>query len=211
MSKLNVHNLISVLKDNFINKKQKASTSPVIRSELENLFQDMETMLLNQNIEESVKYILWQGLLNRYGIFGYDRNTVRMFGVNKTSYSDKTYKRGDVLSIDFGASNLGNEFSYTHLGIVINDYTDYSVIVPLTSFKEERLESKPEDQKNATMLLYKEDYNFLEDDSLVLIYQIRSISKNRITKYIGRVDDSEFFDNIFSKMFKMGIDKQPAT
>jgi mRNA-degrading endonuclease toxin of MazEF toxin-antitoxin module len=208
MAKLKTSNLTAILGDKKIDKKQKASTSLIVCSELNNLFNDMKIMLLNQNIEDSIKYILWQGLLNRYGIFGYQRNNIRKFGKEQDiTYSDKTYECGDLLSIDFGTSNFGNEFSFTHSAYVVSDFTDYIIVVPITSCGEGRLESKPLDGQEATILLSKEEFKVLANDSYALTYQIRSVTKSRITKYIGNIDCPKLAEKIFSNIFKKGVDK----
>lgn len=111
----------------------------------------------------------------------------RVFGKSKVNYYDVDYKHGDLISIDFGTSNIDKEFSYTHSAIVLKSYTDYVVVIPITSRKEGRLESKPVDEQNDTMVITKKDFKDIETDSYIMLYQIRSVSKNRIQKNIGSI------------------------
>lgn len=116
--------------------------------------EDTKIALYNQNREYAVKYVLWQGLLNQYGIFGRKRNSKRAFGVNKEiNYYDETFEHGDLVSIDFGTSNIDKEFSFTHTAIVIKSYTDFIVVVPTTSCKDGRLETKPKDEQDDTLVI----------------------------------------------------------
>jgi len=54
------------------------------------------------------------------------------------NYYDDNYKHGDLISVDFGTSNLDKEFSFTHTAIVLKSYTDYIVVIPTTSCKDGR-------------------------------------------------------------------------
>ena len=196
MAKFNANNLISILNDNAISKSQKAKNINTINAEMSNLFDDIKAIIDNQSVEDTIKYLLWQGLLNNYGIFGYKRNEIRTFGKYKKSYSDKSYNRGDLLSIDFGTSNIGKEFSYTHTGIVIGDYSNYVIIIPITTCEEGRLDNKSSDELQSTMIIYKKDCPILVSDSFVLLYQIKSVSKNRITKNIGNISNTPIMNEI---------------
>lgn len=186
-----------------VDKGKKARNFNSIKAQIDNVMLDTKIMLNNQSAEDVIKYILWQGILNQYGIFGQKRNDERTFKGGKENYYSKSYIHGDLLSIDFGTSNLGNEFAFTHTAIVIADYTDYVLVIPVTSCKEGRLEDTPEDEIRDILTITKKDFEDIESDSYVLLYQIRSVSKNRITKYIGTISGTNILDNIDKKIIEI--------
>ena len=181
-------------------KNKKAHSDQVIKSEIKNLMEDIKISLYNQNREDAVKYVLWQGILNQYGIFGTRRNTKRKVGKNQTNYYDLQYEHGDLISIDFGTSNIDKEFSFTHTAIVLKSYTDYIVVIPTTSCKDGRLENKPEDEQNDTLIISSKDYADIKSDSYIMLYQIRSVSKNRIQKVIGTIKNTPRMKEIDKKL-----------
>lgn len=182
-------------------KKKKAQSDVVIKKEIENVMEDTKISLFRQSRENAARYALWQGLLNQYGIFGNRRDTKRLFGENKNiNYYDKNYEHGDLISIDFGTSNLDKEFSFTHTAIVLKSYTDYIVVIPTTSCKEGRLETKPQDEQDDTLLITSKDFADIESDSYIMIYQIRSVSKNRIQKKIGSIKGTKLLNKIEHKI-----------
>lgn len=184
-------------------KKKKAQSSTELKNEIKNVLYDTKIILYNQTREDAIKYILWQGLLNRYGIFGTNRNQHRLFNGGKIDYYSQEYKHGDIVSIDFGTSNIGSEFSFTHTALVLHSFTDFLIVIPITTAKSKRLENKPIDEQESTLIIQKEDFPFIESDSYVLVYQIKSVSKNRITKKIGNVSNSKFLCDVDNEVFKI--------
>jgi len=61
-------------------KSKKAQSNTIIKEEINNVMEDTKISLYNQDREYAVKYALWQGLLNQYGLFGTRRSTKRLFG-----------------------------------------------------------------------------------------------------------------------------------
>lgn len=202
MALFNARNIINRLNSmTDTDKKKRADTDPVIKSEIKNVLDDTKISLYRQSREKATKYALWQGLLNQYGLFGKHRDEKRLFGKHKNiNYYDKTYNHGDIISIDFGTSNMDKEFSYTHSAIVLKSYTDYVVVVPMTSCKEGRLEEKPKDEQDDTLLITSNDFANIESDSYVMLYQVRSVSKNRIQKKIGTIKGKELLGKIDYKV-----------
>lgn len=192
---LKLINMLNSMSDE--DKNKTAKTSNIIQDELRKLFRETKILVTKQKREDAIKYALWQGLLNQYGIFGNKRNT------HKTSFYDKIYKHGDLISIDFGTSNIGVEFSYTHTAIVLKNYTDYIVVIPTTSVKEHRLENKPKDEQNDTMVITSDDFDGIESDSYIMLYQVRSVSKNRIQKIIGNIGDTDLMKRINQKLVEI--------
>lgn len=205
MAKFNVSRLLAEFnKMSKEDKKKKAHSNVVIHDEIENVMEDTKISLYNQPREYAVKYALWQGLLNQYGIFGTHRSSKRLFGKEKDiNYYDENYKHGDLISIDFGMSNLDKEFSYTHTAIVLKSYTDYVVVIPTTSCKEGRLETKPQDEQDDTLIITYNDFSNIESDSYIMIYQVRSVSKNRIQKKIGSIGGTTLLENIDNKILEI--------
>jgi len=67
-------------------------------------------------------------------------------------------------------------------GDAMNEMTDLCIICPLTS----KIKNYP-----GSLLLVKNQQNGLTDDSEVLIFQIRVISKSRLVKKIGVITGDE--------------------
>lgn len=202
MPKFSAGRIISALNSmSDTDKSKKAQSNTVIKEEIDNVMEDTKISLYNQDREYAVKYALWQGLLNQYGLFGTRRSTKRLFGKNKDiNYYDDNYKHGDLISIDFGTSNLDKEFSFTHTAIVLKSYTDYIVVIPTTSCKDGRLETKPQDEQDDTLIITSNDFENIESDSYIMLYQIRSVSKNRIQKKIGTINGKELLSKIDYKI-----------
>lgn len=202
MPKFNAQNIIARLKNmSDVDKNKKANSDTIIKEEINNVMDDVKISLYRQSREKAAKYVLWQGLLNQYGLFGTQRNNKRLFGKNKDiNYYDTEYSHGDLVSVDFGTSNLDKEFSFTHTAIVLKSYTDYIVVLPTTSCKEGRLENRPKDEQQDTLTITSEDFKEIESDSYIMLYQIRSVSKNRIQKTIGTIKDTELIKKIDYKM-----------
>lgn len=199
-NRFNANRLIQLLSSmSEEDKSKKAQTNNIIKEELEKVFGETRFAVQRRNREEAIKFALWQGLLNQYGIFGSKRD------LHKNSLYDNTYVHGDLISIDFGTSNIGAEFSYTHTAIVLKSYTDYVVVLPITSIKEGRLENKPQDEQDDTMMITDVDFADIESDSYIMLYQIRSVSKNRIQKIIGTISGSNLLKEIDHKLMDMYI------
>lgn len=202
MEHFNARKLIKILIESSPeDKKKKAYTSLEIKEEIKKICNDTKISLYHQTREDAIKYALWQGLLNQYGIFGTKRN------LHKNSLYDLNFKHGDLISIDFGTSNVGKEFSYTHTAIVLKSYTDFIVVIPTTSYKEGRLEHKPKDEQDDTLNLTPEYFKDLESESYIMLYQIRSVSKNRIQKKIGSIADTELMKTIDYRILKFFAEK----
>jgi len=93
MPKFNVQNIIARLKNmSDVDKNKKANSDTIIKEEINNVMDDVKISLYRQSREKAAKYVLWQGLLNQYGLFGTQRNNKRLFGKNKDiNYYDTEY------------------------------------------------------------------------------------------------------------------------
>ncbi|RFU70620.1 type II toxin-antitoxin system PemK/MazF family toxin [Peribacillus saganii] len=210
MAKIDTKSLFSILNAVDENNPKLAHTNLTILNELQNILADTGQAIQRLTEEEAIKTILWQGVLNEFGIYGDKKGTNRVFyKKNKatgksdpTTFASESFSRGKVLSIDFGTSNLDYEFSLTHTGIVLAEYKNLLVVVPVTSQKDKTLTSLPKEIQDVLIPITKKEYPFFENDSFALLHHIRSISKNRITKVIGSVAKTDIMDQIEEKLYE---------
>jgi len=196
--------LFEILKEANIDTRL-AKSNKVILSELAKLSKATEENIKNMTIEQSIKTILWQGILNKYGVFSPKKEELRRFvkkGVPKIYYRQQ-YQKGQLLSIDYGTSNIGKEFCLTHTSIVLYDFPGFVVVIPLTSQKDKQLNNLPQEIRDVIIPIYKTDYSILENDSYILVHQIKSVSKNRITKEIGSLTKTEIMNDIENTIYNI--------
>lgn len=196
--------LFEILKEANIDTRL-AKSNKVILSELAKLSKATEENIKNMTIEQSIKTILWQGILNKYGVFSPKKEELRRFvkkGVPKIYYRQQ-YQKGQLLSIDYGTSNIGKEFCLTHTSIVLYDFPGFVVVIPLTSQKDKQLNNLPQEIRDVIIPIYKTDYSILQNDSYILVHQIKSVSKNRITKEIGSLTKTEIMNDIENTIYNI--------
>lgn len=104
------------------------------------------------------------------------------------------YKKYDVVLVDFGNNYIDGEQGGIRPAVIVqndigNAYSTTTIVMPITS------KIKKVNQPTHT-LLKKNDNNGLSEDSMVLGECMRQISKKRIVKYIGTVEDKIFKENI---------------
>ncbi|WP_016994788.1 type II toxin-antitoxin system PemK/MazF family toxin [Lysinibacillus boronitolerans] len=201
---VNYSKIDSILKDTTVNKSGLASTNADLVTEISNCASEIEAWYKQSTIEEAIKSIFWHGTLKDYGTFGVKTLQTRNFYNKKTkTYYDlnQTIGRWKLLSIDFGVTNIGREFSLTHTGIVIADYSGMVVVLPITSQDSVDLSKVPNDIKKSFIPVSKVECQDLAKDSYVLIHQIRAVSKNRITKrgIIGKIENTSVQQKIEKK------------
>jgi len=113
------------------------------------------------------------------------------------------FKKWDIVSVDFGIStnlmneketfnkdiicekkgiNINKEFSLLHMAVIISpsflNKNGKVVVIPITSFNPEKHNAEYVNH----FILYKKYYKNLQNDSVVLLNEIRSIDIKRITK-----------------------------
>lgn len=130
-------------------------------------------IVTKQNLFNSLTFFMSNELWNDYGIYGSKKKQTR----NKSA--SNTYSRGRLLFIDFGQHNIGLEFSYEHIGIVLQDFGKLVTVVPVTSDRGQTFDPNIE---KAVIRVKSSSYNQFENDSILLLHQIRSVGKNRIVK-----------------------------
>lgn len=143
------------------------------QSLLENSLSDSLNALKEVGLKDAFTFAQWNSLWNQYGIYGEKKRE------NRNNFSSKTYKRGRLLLIDFGEHNIGLEFSYKHIGVVLKDFGGLVMVAPVTT---DRGQSYPSNVQNAVVRVKSEEYNQFDHDSVVLLHQISSVAKNRVIK-----------------------------
>lgn len=98
-------------------------------------------------------------------------------------------KRYDVLLVDFGKNSVDSEQSGIRPAVVIqndigNYYSPTTIVMPLTS------QHKSLNQSTHT-LIKKGESKGLVNDSVVLAECMRQVSKKRILKYLGKIEDEQ--------------------
>jgi len=113
---------------------------------------------------------------------------------------DKIFKQGDIVKVNFGY-NIGSEINKERFAIVISPnfiskFSKNCIVIPLTSFKENK--------KILPDIHYILDWYKEIKKSIVLINNIRDISKKRIIKKVWHLKkkDLENIINLVSDLFK---------
>lgn len=104
------------------------------------------------------------------------------------------YKKYDIVLVNFGCHYIDGEQGGVRPAIIVqndfgNTYSSTTIVMPVTT------KIKKLNQPTHT-LLKKNENNGLSEDSMVLGECMRQISKKRIVKYIGTVQDKTFRENI---------------
>ena len=96
-----------------------------------------------------------------------------------------TLRRGDVCLVNFDPT-VGSEINKTRPAMVIqnNVANQYSPIVIVAA-----ISSKFDDELYPTEILIRSGEAGLKQDSVVLLNQIRSIDRQRVSKRIGKVSE----------------------
>lgn len=102
----------------------------------------------------------------------------------------KKYKNGSIYHINY-SKTVHPELKEKHLGIIfnINSCENMVFCLPLTSPKEKHFYSKEDfKNRNYNKLKYSHLYYIKETDSIILMEQFRTISKNRIESPYKNID-----------------------
>jgi mRNA interferase MazF len=117
--------------------------------------------------------------------------------IHETSLNPKFhFVRGEIWHVNFGI-NIGSEFNYTRPALVyqnpIFSGSDTVMVIPITKFHDEK--KLPEHD-----IYLEKSLGSLDMDSILRIWSMRTISKRRIGKKIGKITDSEILDKIDTKI-----------
>lgn len=112
----------------------------------------------------------------------------------KKSFQTRKIKKGEVYQFEFG-KNFVPEMSYEHRGLVIGVNKKLLYVLPIFSYDPTKHPDvyHPTDNnqsKSDLFLLRKEEYPFIQRDSVMKLNDIRTVSVNRILYYQkdGRID-----------------------
>lgn len=154
-------------------EKVKLSSIISFNNNLEKSFQKSLEAVKKQDLFNSLSFYMWNEIWNDYGIYGAKKEHKR----NK--FAGKNFSRGRLIFIDYGQHNIGREFSYEHIGVVLQDFGNLITVLPVTSDRGQTFDSRIE---KSIIRVKSKDYNQFDNDSILLLHQIRSIDKNRIVK-----------------------------
>ena len=138
------------------------------------------------------------------------------------------YKKFEIVSISWGISiklitqeylkkeeiekfygiNIGVEFSndffikkeIRHMGIILsnnflNEKSESVLVAPITS-----LTNKHKEKHKNKVILLKKDFNFLDNDSVIILNKLKEIDKSRINKHIAFIDKTEIKNKINDRL-----------
>lgn len=98
-------------------------------------------------------------------------------------------KQGQIYLSDLNPVKGHEQAGYRPVLVIQNDILNHNlstvIILPITS----NLKHK----ENLTVYLLNKENSSMENDSLVLLFQIRTIDKLRLKKKIGEINQEEFY------------------
>ncbi|MCM3394848.1 MULTISPECIES: type II toxin-antitoxin system PemK/MazF family toxin [Cytobacillus] len=115
----------------------------------------------------------------------------RNYRIKQNSRSESTKRpRQNVYCIDFGV-NIGREFNYFHFCVVIKEFNNTAIVVPLSTEKE----NDPE-WKSASNLMIPigviEDMPKDKKPVYALVNQMKTVSKQRLTDYYVKEEGKHY-------------------
>jgi mRNA interferase MazF len=126
-------------------------------------------------------------------------NSINLLEIDKLySIQDINYFYGINIGVEF--SNVFSNREIIHMGIILsnnflNEYSKSVLVAPITSLTEKHKEA----HKNK-VILYKNDFSFLENDSVIILNKIRELDKTRILKHIAYIDKSDIRNKINDRL-----------
>lgn len=146
-----------------------------------------------RNITKTNELIL-NGTLPAEEIARMSKSDCRWAENKKKSFQTRTIKKGEVYQFEFG-KNFVPEMSYEHRGLIIGVNKKLLYVLPIFTYDPTKHLDvyHPIDNnqsKSDLFLLKKEEYSFVQRDSVMKLNDIRTVSINRILYYQkdGRMD-----------------------
>lgn len=123
-----------------------------------------------------------------------------------------TYQKGDMIVIDLGYDSIGNEKNGRRPCVVLSNNSmgqnsNNIIIAPMTNANNKKDSSNHINLLPTHVFMSSKYYRSLDTDSVLQLEDIRSISKQRIVKYIGYVSVKTQSD-INNKLYSMLIEKR---
>lgn|SRR5574344_121185 len=124
----------------------------------------------------------------------------------------ETYQKGDMIVVDLGYDSIGNEKNGRRPCVVLSNSvmghkSNNVIIAPMTNADNKKDSSNHINLLPTHVFMSSKYYRSLDTDSVLQLEDIRSISKQRIVKYIGYVSVKTQSD-INNKLYNMLIDKK---
>lgn len=123
-----------------------------------------------------------------------------------------TYQKGDMVVVDLGYDSIGNEKNGRRPCVVLSNSvmghrSNNIIIAPMTNANNKKDSSNHINLLPTHVFMSSKYYRSLDTDSVLQLEDIRSISKQRVVKYIGYVSVKTQSD-INNKLYNMLIDKK---
>ena len=123
-----------------------------------------------------------------------------------------TYQKGDMIVVDLGYDSIGNEKNGRRPCVVLSNNSmgqnsNNIIIAPMTNANNKKDSSNHINLLPTHVFMSSKYYRSLDTDSVLQLEDIRSISKQRIVKYIGYVSVKTQSD-ISNKLYSMLIEKR---
>ena len=122
------------------------------------------------------------------------------------------YQRGDMIVVDLGYDGVGNEKNGRRPCVVLSSNSmgqnsNNVIIAPMTNANNKKDNSNHINLLPTHVFMSSKYYRSLDTDSVLQLEDIRSISKQRIVKYVGYVSVKTQSD-INNKLYSMLIEKR---
>ena len=123
--------------------------------------------------------------------------------------SEQAYNKGDMVVVDLGYDSIGDEKSGRRPCVVLsNSYRSNNIIIaPMTNANNKKDSSGYINLLPTHVFMSSKYYRSLDTDSILQLEDIRSISKQRILKYVGYVSVKTQLD-INKKLQNMLINRE---
>ena len=122
--------------------------------------------------------------------------------------SEQAYKKGDMVVVDFGYDSVGDEKSGRRPCVVLSNScrSNNVIIASMTNANNKKDSSGYINLLPTHVFMSSKYYRSLDTDSILQLEDIRSVSKQRIVKYVGYVSVKAQLD-INKKLQNMLINK----
>lgn len=166
-----------------------------MQTDLESSLEKTKEIMLGEEIINSIDFIIGNELWNQYGVYGNDKES------DRNEFSSKTYSRWRMLNINYGHYKIGAEFAYDHIGIVLKDYGKVIKVLPVTT---DRGKTFSKDIEEAIVRVKSSDYPQFKNDSILLVHQITTVSKNRIkSDLFNSISKSTLAQQVEANLYKL--------
>lgn len=143
-----------------------SKTVEKVNMELLLTLNDSTQLIQSKKCKDAVPYIMWNDFVNNYGTLA-----------QKITGTYNRYSWGRKIFVNFGMTNIQTELSYPHPAILIYNFANTAIVVPITS--DDKVTDFAADIEHC-IIKVKQDGSIFPKDSIINIHQICSIHKERI-------------------------------